>query len=143
MFERKQTSAVDATASFVEDKSLEGPSEESVPSSLPVQDDSLQVIPVNSQFRTMKMINIQQDRKLLRKIDLNLLPWLCLLYLASFLDRTNIGNAKIAGLQSDLNMTDSEWQASLAIFFVSYSIFEPLSNVLLKRIRPSIYIPTM
>jgi hypothetical protein len=37
------------------------------------------------------------ERKLLRKLDLTLIPWLCLLYLISFLDRTNIGNAVIAG----------------------------------------------
>jgi hypothetical protein len=83
------------------------------------------------------------DSKLVRKLDLNLLPWLCLLYLASFLDRTNIGNAKIFGLQRDLNMSNGQWQASLAIFFVSYSIFEPMSNVLLKKIKPSVYLSTL
>ncbi|KAG9082909.1 hypothetical protein FRC07_014066, partial [Ceratobasidium sp. 392] len=34
------------------------------------------------------------EKKLLRKIDLRLIPWLSLLYLLSFLDRTSIGNAK-------------------------------------------------
>ena len=36
-----------------------------------------------------------EERKLLRKIDLRLIPWLSLLYLLSFLDRTSIGNAKV------------------------------------------------
>jgi hypothetical protein len=58
------------------------------------------------------------------------------------LDRTNIGNAKIAGLQKDLNnMTPGMYNAALSIFFVSYSVFEPLTNVLLKRLRPSVFIP--
>jgi hypothetical protein len=35
------------------------------------------------------------ERKLVRKIDLHLIPWLSLLYLLSFLDRTSIGNAKV------------------------------------------------
>ncbi|KAJ6087751.1 hypothetical protein N7467_006665 [Penicillium canescens] len=81
------------------------------------------------------------DRKLLWKLDLRLVPWLSLLYLVSFLDRTNIGNAKIVGLQKDLGMTNAQYNASLTIFFVSYSVFEPLTNVLLKRLRPSIFIP--
>ncbi|KAJ5143279.1 uncharacterized protein N7515_002066 [Penicillium bovifimosum] len=81
------------------------------------------------------------DRKLLWKLDLRLVPWLSLLYLVSFLDRTNIGNAKIVGLQKDLGMTNSQYNATLTIFFVSYSIFEPLTNVLLKRLRPSVFIP--
>jgi len=33
------------------------------------------------------------DKRLVRRLDIKLIPWLCLLYLASFLDRTNIGNA--------------------------------------------------
>ncbi|KAH3916039.1 hypothetical protein HBI56_038760 [Parastagonospora nodorum] len=81
------------------------------------------------------------DRKLLWKLDLKLLPWLSFLYLISFLDRTNIGNAKLDGLQQDLKMTDSQYNESLTIFFVSYSVFEPLTNVLLKRYRPSIFLP--
>ncbi|THV49312.1 hypothetical protein BGAL_0201g00110 [Botrytis galanthina] len=82
------------------------------------------------------------DRKLVWKLDLYLIPWLCILYLLAFLDRTNIGNAKIDGLQKDLHkMSTGKYNASLSIFFVSYSIFEPLTNVLLKRLRPSIFIP--
>ncbi|KAJ4370709.1 hypothetical protein N0V83_005230 [Neocucurbitaria cava] len=81
------------------------------------------------------------DRKLLRKLDLKLIPWLSFLYLISFLDRTNIGNAKVDGLQEDLNMTNGQYNESLTIFFVSYSVFEPLTNVLLKKLRPSVFLP--
>jgi hypothetical protein len=84
---------------------------------------------------------LAQDRKLLWKLDLKLIPWLSFLYLISFLDRTNIGNAKIDGLQEDLKMTDGQYNASLSIFFVSYALFEPLTNILLKRLRPSVFLP--
>jgi MFS family permease len=70
-----------------------------------------------------------------------LIPWLCVLYLASFLDRANIGNAKIEGLEADINITGTQYNIALSVFFISYSIFEPLSNILLKRMRPSVYIP--
>jgi sugar phosphate permease len=72
-----------------------------------------------------------------------LIPWLCLLYLASFLDRTNIGNAKIAGLSTDLKLTGSQYNLTLTIFFISYAGFEPLTQILLKRLRPSIFIPVI
>jgi MFS family permease len=73
-----------------------------------------------------------------------LIPWLCILYLLSFLDRTNIGNAKIDGLQKSLhNMSTGRYNAVLSIFFISYAIFEPLTNILLKRLRPSIFIPVI
>jgi len=58
------------------------------------------------------------------------------------LDRTNIGNAKIDGLQKSLgNMSTGRYNACLSIFFVSYALFEPLCNILLKRLKPSIFIP--
>lgn len=67
---------------------------------------------------------------------------LCCLYLLAFLDRTNIGNAKIDGLQKSLNkMSTGRYNAALTIFFISYALFEPISNVLLKRMKPSIFIP--
>ncbi|KAJ8110527.1 hypothetical protein ONZ43_g5847 [Nemania bipapillata] len=83
------------------------------------------------------------ERQLLWRLDLVLIPWLCLLYLLAFLDRTNIGNAKVAGLLDDLHLTTGQYNAALSIFFVSYSLFEPLTNVLLKKLRPSIFIPTI
>ena len=66
---------------------------------------------------------------------------LCFLYLLAFLDRTNIGNAKIAGLTTDLGLSVESYNATLTIFFVSYALFEPITNILLKKLRPSIFIP--
>lgn len=40
-------------------------------------------------------------------------------------------------------MTANQYNATLTIFFVSYSVFEPVTNVLLKRLRPSIFIPSI
>lgn len=51
------------------------------------------------------------------------------------------GNAKIDGLTTDLHLTNGTYNASLSIFFVSYSLFEPLTNVLLKRLKPSVFLP--
>jgi hypothetical protein len=59
------------------------------------------------------------------------------------LQSTNIGNAKLAGLQKDLKMTNDQYNDSLTIFFISYSIFEPITNILLKRWRPSVFIPAI
>ena len=66
-----------------------------------------------------------------------------LIRILAFLDRTNIGNAKVDGLQQDLKMTNGQYNATLTIFFVSYAVFEPLTNVLLKKMRPSIFLPVI
>ncbi|KAI0043574.1 MFS general substrate transporter [Auriscalpium vulgare] len=80
------------------------------------------------------------ERKLMRKIDLRLIPWLSLLYLLSFLDRTSIGNAKLYGLEQDLHMSDNQYLITLTIFFFPYALFEVPSNIFLKRLRPSIWL---
>ncbi|KAJ8660813.1 hypothetical protein O0I10_003456 [Lichtheimia ornata] len=80
-------------------------------------------------------------RRLLWKLDLRIVPYVSLLYLVSFLDRVNIGNAKIAGLMEDTNMTEYEYGWSLSIFFVAYIVFEIPSNLALKRLGARIWIP--
>lgn len=50
-----------------------------------------------------------QEKKLLRKMDLRIMPILSILYLFAFLDRGNIGNAKIEGLPDDLGLTGSQF----------------------------------
>lgn len=49
------------------------------------------------------------EKKVLRKMDLHLMPMLTLLYLFAFLDRGNIGNAKIEGLIDDLHLEGSQY----------------------------------
>jgi sugar phosphate permease len=65
------------------------------------------------------------------------------LYLICFLDRTNIGNAKIAHLTKDVPMTTTQFNHTLTIFFIAYAVFEALANFLLKRLRPSVFIPAI
>jgi sugar phosphate permease len=83
------------------------------------------------------------ERAILRKMDLRLIPMLALLYLLSFLDRGNIGNAKIEGLVEDLGMTGAQYNWTLTVFFFTYAAFEVPSNLLLKRLRPSVWLPSI
>ncbi|KAF2672682.1 major facilitator superfamily transporter [Microthyrium microscopicum] len=81
------------------------------------------------------------EKKILRKMDLRLIPMLAALYLLSFLDRGNIGNAKIEGLTDDLKLTPNQYNMCLTVFFFTYAAFELPSNILLKRLRPSRWLP--
>ncbi|GAB7357005.1 hypothetical protein MBLNU459_g7834t1 [Dothideomycetes sp. NU459] len=93
----------------------------------------------NSDVETM-FIDPVADKKLLRKLDLHVLPPLFLLFLLAFLDRTNIGNARIEGMIKDLDMTGNRYNIALLIFFVPYILFEVPSNVIIKRIAPSTWL---
>ncbi|EHY52404.1 High-affinity nicotinic acid transporter [Exophiala dermatitidis] len=80
------------------------------------------------------------ERRLLTKIDLRVIPVLSVLYLLAFLDRTNVANAAIFGLQKDLGLTATQYSTALTIFFVPYVIFEIPSNIILKRLRPHVWL---
>ncbi|CAF0751236.1 unnamed protein product [Adineta steineri] len=81
------------------------------------------------------------DTKLLRKLDLHLIPTMTLLYLLSYLDRVNIGQAKLDGLMESLKLTSIQYNTCLSIFYITYVAFEIPSNLVLKKLRPSRWIP--
>ncbi|KAK2801690.1 hypothetical protein FQN50_007603 [Emmonsiellopsis sp. PD_5] len=81
------------------------------------------------------------EKKLMAKIDFHILPVLCVLYLLAFLDRVNISNAAIFGLRKDLDIEDgTKYNTALTIFFVPYILFEIPSNILLKKLKPHVWL---
>ncbi|QRV99633.1 major facilitator superfamily transporter [Ceratobasidium sp. AG-Ba] len=81
------------------------------------------------------------DNRLLRKIDWNILPLVSLLHLLSFLDRTNFGNAKIAGMEKDLKMKGFDYNIAASVFYITYCAFEIPSNLAMKKIGASRWFP--
>ncbi len=82
-------------------------------------------------------INTAAENKLVWKIDIHLMPILFLLYMFAFLDRVNIGNARIQGLLQELHMSGTDYNVASMILFVPYILLEVPSNLIIKRIRPS------
>ncbi|EIM82963.1 MFS general substrate transporter [Stereum hirsutum FP-91666 SS1] len=85
----------------------------------------------------------KEERRIFRKMDMHLLPFVSLLYLLSFLDRSNVGNAKIAGMATDLKLVGLRYNIIAAVFFLPYCFVEIPSNILLKLTRPSRWIPSI
>ncbi|CCO30344.1 putative transporter C1002,16c [Rhizoctonia solani AG-1 IB] len=81
------------------------------------------------------------QRRATLKIDLIIVPILTMFYLLSFLDRANIGNARVAGLQRDLKMTNHQYSTVLTITYVPYIVCELPSNLLLKKLGPHRLLP--
>ncbi|KAI8066803.1 major facilitator superfamily domain-containing protein [Gongronella butleri] len=80
------------------------------------------------------------EKRLLRKIDLRIVPWVAILYLLLSLDRNNIGNARLGTLEKDLNLVGNDYYTALTIFFAGYVIFMIPSNLMLKWVKPSRWI---
>ncbi|KAF9018374.1 MFS general substrate transporter [Hymenopellis radicata] len=87
--------------------------------------------------------NTDAERRLVRKIDLRIVPTVWVLYTLSYLDRANIGNAKVGGLEEHLNLTSNQYSVVLLLFFVSYVLFEIPANMILTRVRPSIFLSVL
>ena len=73
------------------------------------------------------------------KVAWHLIPFLFLCYIVAFLDRVNVGFAKLQ-MAPDLNFSDTVYGFGAGIFFIGYFIFEVPSNVLLERIGARIWI---
>lgn len=55
----------------------------------------------------------------------------------------SIGNAKEAGMATDLGLTSSDYSLAVSIFFIGYLLLEVPSNMILSRTRPSLYLPAL
>lgn len=74
-----------------------------------------------------------------RKADLRLIPFLFLCYILAYLDRVNVGFAKLQMLK-DLSLSDAAFATGAGIFFIGYFFFEVPSNVLLKKFGARLWI---
>ncbi|KAJ3533624.1 hypothetical protein NMY22_g7259 [Coprinellus aureogranulatus] len=78
-------------------------------------------------------IDPEAERKFVRKLDWILLPLFIVIYGLNYIDRTAIGNARIAGLEKDLGMHGTQLNVALTIFYTFYILADIPSNLLLKR----------
>jgi MFS family permease len=79
------------------------------------------------------------EAKTYSKVDWHLIPFLFSCYILAYLDRVNVGFAKLQML-NDLSLSDAAFATGAGIFFIGYFFFEVPSNILLKRIGARIWI---
>ncbi|KAG8733234.1 hypothetical protein FRC11_007731 [Ceratobasidium sp. 423] len=89
----------------------------------------------------------EEEKRLIRKLDWRILPVVITLYLANFsfnlFSRTNVGNARVAGLEKDIGLVGYQYNIGLSIFYITYALSEVPSNLLLKRIGADKWIPIL
>lgn len=89
--------------------------------------------------QSFELYTPDEERAVRRKLDTHLVCFVAFLYCLSFLDRSNIGNAKIAGLNDDLHLSDRQYAWLLEAFYITYILFEWMT-VMYQLVRPHIYI---
>ncbi len=74
-----------------------------------------------------------------KKVAWRLVPFLCICYLAAYLDRVNVGFAKLQML-NDLSFSNTVYGIGAGIFFLGYVLFEVPSNILMHKVGARIWI---
>ncbi|KAF7312038.1 Tartrate transporter [Mycena indigotica] len=83
----------------------------------------------------------KEERMLLHKLDMRLIPAIFVVYVMNYINRSAITAARLKGFEHDLHLSDIQYNAVLSILFVTLSLGQPLSNMILNKVkRPSIYI---
>lgn len=81
------------------------------------------------------------ERRVVRKCDLRVIPPVFCLFLVTFWDRINIGNASIQGLPEDLHLVGNQFNVAVMILFVPFILLEIPSNIALKKTKPYLWLP--
>ncbi|KJA20090.1 hypothetical protein HYPSUDRAFT_838942 [Hypholoma sublateritium FD-334 SS-4] len=93
----------------------------------PVQDDNAKLPDPGSRERTLA------ERRLVRKLDMRLLPTIFLIFIMNYIDRNGITTARLKGMQQDLHINDVQYATVIAILFASYCPAQVPSNMILNK----------
>ncbi|EKD16149.1 putative phthalate transporter [Drepanopeziza brunnea f. sp. 'multigermtubi' MB_m1] len=89
----------------------------------------------------------EEQARIIRKVDLRLIPVCGLLYCASLLDRTNLANAAIAGMNLELNIRNvngvDRYSLITLMFFITYTIFQPPGGILTRKFGPRLFLSAL
>lgn len=81
------------------------------------------------------------NASVVRKLDFILLPFLSIFFLASSLDRSNVGNAESANFTEDAGLDPQDLNTSVAIFFAVFVSLQPLGAALGRKYGMVRFVP--
>jgi ACS family tartrate transporter-like MFS transporter len=88
--------------------------------------------------RISRDLSVESGRRIVTRLVRRLIPLLCLLFIVNYLDRANVGMAKLRML-GDTGITEKQYGLAAAIFFLGYFIFEVPSNLIMERVGARIW----
>jgi hypothetical protein len=82
-----------------------------------------------------------KHRRLMWRIDLHLVPIVAILYWLSGMDSSDLSKGRLFGLEKDLHMAGVDFNIAVLMYSVTHILFEIPSNLILRSVRPSIWLP--
>lgn len=83
-------------------------------------------------------LNHPMEKQILKKLDMFVIPLLMIMYFLSNLDKSNIGNAELAGLSKSLGLVKKQYNVAVTVFTGSYVVFDPVGSNILKIMGPKL-----
>ncbi|TDZ21365.1 MFS transporter prlL [Colletotrichum orbiculare MAFF 240422] len=108
--------------------------------------ETLKRVPVDEDDIVARMNNLdppvtpEEIRKVRRKFDMRLPPFLLVLYMFTWLDRGALGNAALMGIREDLGFSSRQFSLAVSMFFVGTAVADLFTNIGMRYIRPSLYL---
>ncbi|ORY63459.1 major facilitator superfamily domain-containing protein [Pseudomassariella vexata] len=103
--------------------------------------DEVQHLHLETAGADLKVVNgavviedrVHKEKALLRKIDIRMMPLMI----------NNIATARLGSLEEDIGLVDTQYNTVISIFFVGYILTQIPTNMILNKMRPSIFLPTV
>jgi hypothetical protein len=92
---------------------------------------------------TIDSFTPEEQKRIVRKVDLRLIPTLGFMYCVSLMDRTNLGVAMVAGMGVDLKLTGQRYSIVVLLFFITYVALQPPATVVLRKLGPRMFLPAI
>ncbi|KAF4909994.1 putative transporter [Colletotrichum viniferum] len=83
----------------------------------------------------------QLNKSVVKNVDCRMMPTITLN--SSYLDRINVSNARLAGMQEDLHMPDTMWNLGISTFYIGYLIGQLPGNLWLAKSNPRWFLPSI
>ncbi|WP_435281158.1 MFS transporter [Streptomyces koelreuteriae] len=80
-----------------------------------------------------QVTDVARENAVFRKVVRRIVPFLVLCYVVSYLDRVNVGFAKLQ-MSDDLGFSEAAYGLGAGLFFIGYFLFEVPSNLMLQRV---------
>ncbi|TFK57120.1 hypothetical protein OE88DRAFT_95771 [Heliocybe sulcata] len=85
----------------------------------------------------------EEERRMVRKMDVRILPALGFMYLCNALDRGNVGNAKTDGWDKDVGLKGNQYYTLVMVFYVPFCLFGTPISVIVKKYSAARVIPIL
>lgn len=82
-----------------------------------------------------------EQKKIIHRLDRRLVTVVGVMYCVSLMDRSNLSNAAIAGMNEELNLNiEMRYSIVTLVFFTTYIVFQPPATVLTRKIGPRVFL---